>query len=68
MVLLGHKQKHLEAKVKYFTTIFSEDGIKKNDIDIETLLIDFSDMQSVRNSTTEALNRFPKINGVMVFQ
>ncbi|PNX51413.1 MAG: hypothetical protein BV456_03235 [Thermoplasmata archaeon M8B2D] len=65
VVLLGHKQKHLETKVKYFYNILSEDGIKKNDIDIETLVIDFSDMQSVRNSATEALKRFPIINGII---
>ncbi len=45
----------------------TEKGIKNNDIDIETLLIDFSDMQSVKNSATEALKRFPKINGIIFY-
>ena len=65
VVLLGHRLKHLETKEKYFYNILSEDGIKKNDIEIETLVIDFSDMQSVRNSATEAMKRFPKINGII---
>ena len=65
VVLLGHRLKHLETKEKYFYNILSEDGIKKNDIEIETLVIDFSDMQSVRNSAAEAMKRFPKINGII---
>ena len=65
VVILGHRQNHLDTKAKYFHNILSEKGIKNNDIDIETLLIDFSDMQSVRNSATEALKRFPKINGII---
>jgi NAD(P)-dependent dehydrogenase (short-subunit alcohol dehydrogenase family) len=65
VVLLGHRLDHLETKAKYFHNILSEDGIKDDDIDIETLLIDFSDMQSVRNSATEALKRFPKIHGII---
>ena len=65
VVLLGHRLKHLETKEKYFYNILSEDGIKKNDIEIETLVIDFSDMKSVRNSATEAMKRFPKINGII---
>ena len=65
VVLLGHRPKHLETKAKYFHNILSEDGIKDNDIDIETLTIDFSDMQSVRNSAAEAMKRFPEINGII---
>ena len=65
VVLLGHRPKHLETKVKYFHNILSEDGIKDNDIEIETLVIDFSDMQSVRNSAAEAMKRFPEINGII---
>ena len=65
VVLLGHRPKHLETKAKYFHNILSEDEIKDNDIDIETLTIDFSDMQSVRNSAAEAMKRFPKIHGVI---
>ena len=37
-VLLGHRQKHLETKAKYFKNILTKEGIKT--IDIETLLID----------------------------
>ena len=65
VVLLGHRPKHLKTKAKYFHNILSEDGIKDNDIDIETLVIDFSDMHLVRNSAAEAMKRFPKIHGVI---
>ena len=65
VVLLGHRLDHLETKANYFHNILSEDGIKDNDIDIETLVIDFSDMRSVRNSASEALKRFPKIHGII---
>ena len=65
VVLLGHRPKHLVTKAKYFHNILSKDGIKDNDIDIETLTIDFSDMQSVRNSAAGAMKRFPKIHGVI---
>lgn len=65
VVLLGHRKKHLETKSKYFHKILLEDGMKRDDIDIETLEIDFSDTQSVRNSATEALKRFPKIHGII---
>ena len=35
------------------------------DADISTLVVDFTDMESVRRAATEALDRFPSIQGLI---
>jgi len=44
----------------------SEEGIERQDTDIATLAVDFSDMKSVRLSAAEAMNRFPMIHGLIL--
>ncbi len=65
VVLLGRKQVTLEARADYIRNILSENQIKYQDKDIATLVIDFSDMESVKHAATEAMKRFPKIHGLI---
>ena len=60
VVLLGRKLERLEARADSIRGALSEAQIDYQDTDIATLVIDFSDMESVRFSTAEATNRFRK--------
>jgi NAD(P)-dependent dehydrogenase (short-subunit alcohol dehydrogenase family) len=64
VVLLGRKPDTLEARADSIRAALSEAGIE--DSAIETLAIDFSDMDSVRLAATDALNRFPAIHGLVL--
>jgi NAD(P)-dependent dehydrogenase (short-subunit alcohol dehydrogenase family) len=66
VVLLGRKLKKLEARADSIRVALSEAQIECQDTDIATLVIDFSDMASVKQAATEALNRFPMINGLVL--
>jgi NAD(P)-dependent dehydrogenase (short-subunit alcohol dehydrogenase family) len=66
VVLLGRKLDTLEARADSIRAVLSESGIKYQDSDIATLVVDFSDMESVRRSAAEALNRFPMIHGLIL--
>ena len=44
----------------------SEAQIDYQDTDIASLVIDFSDMESVRLAAREAMNRFPMIHGLVL--
>ena len=44
----------------------SEAQIDYQNIEIDMLTIDFSDMESVRLATGEAMNRFPMIDGLVL--
>ena len=64
VVILGRKLETLEARAISIRTTLSEAGIEHQDADIATLVIDFSDMGSVRSAAAEALERFPEIHGL----
>ena len=64
VVLLGRKLEKLEARADSIRVALSEAQIDYQDTDIASLVIDFSDMESVRLVAAEALNRFPKIHGL----
>ena len=66
VVLLGRKLERLEARADFIRAALSEAQIDHQDTDIATLGIDFSDMESVRLVAAEALNRFPKIHGLIL--
>lgn len=66
VVLLGHKIETLEARANSIRDALSEASIEFQDADAATLVIDFADMDSVRSSAAEALNRFPVINGLVL--
>ncbi len=66
VVLLGHRLETLEARTDSIRVALSEARIKCQDTDIATLVVDLSDMESVRRAAAEAMNRFPKINGLIL--
>ena len=66
VVLLGRSPDKLKAKVDLVRVALSEAQIDYQDMDIDILVIDFSDMESVRSAAAEAMNRFPVINGLVL--
>ena len=66
VVLLGRKFETLEAEADSIRVALSEARIENQDTDIATLVVDFSDMESVRFAAAEAMNRFPMIHGLIL--
>jgi NAD(P)-dependent dehydrogenase (short-subunit alcohol dehydrogenase family) len=66
VVLLGRKQDTLNKRAEKIRATLSKLEIDYKDTDISTLVIDFSDMDSVRLAAKDALNRFPKIHGLIL--
>jgi NAD(P)-dependent dehydrogenase (short-subunit alcohol dehydrogenase family) len=66
VVLLGRKLETLEAKAESIRVALSEAQINHQDTDIATLVVDFSDMESVKHAAAEAMNRFPVMDGLIL--
>jgi len=66
VVLLGRRLETLEAKADSIRVALSEAQIACQDTDIATLVVDFSDMESVRLAAADAMNRFPVIHGLIL--
>jgi NAD(P)-dependent dehydrogenase (short-subunit alcohol dehydrogenase family) len=66
VVLLGRKLERLEDRANSIRVALSEAGIERQDTDIATLAVDFSDMESVRLAAAEAMNRFPMTHGLIL--
>ena len=66
VVLLGRKLETLEAKADSIRAVLSEARIECQDTDIATLVVDFTDMESVKLVAAEAMNRFPRIHGLIL--
>jgi NAD(P)-dependent dehydrogenase (short-subunit alcohol dehydrogenase family) len=66
VVLLGRYHEKLKARVSLVQTALSAAQIDYQDTDIAMLVIDFSDMESVKHAAAEAMNRFPMINGLIL--
>jgi NAD(P)-dependent dehydrogenase (short-subunit alcohol dehydrogenase family) len=66
VVLLGRRLETLEAEADSIRVALSEARIENQDTDIATLVVDFSDMESVRFAAAEAMNRFPMIHGLIL--
>jgi NAD(P)-dependent dehydrogenase (short-subunit alcohol dehydrogenase family) len=66
VVLLGRYHEKLKARMNLVQTALSEAQIDYQDTDIAMLVIDFSDMESVKHAAAEAMNRFPMINGLIL--
>ena len=66
VVLLGRRLEKLEAKADSIRVVLSEARIECEDTDIATLVIEFSDMESVKHAAAEAMRRFPMINGLIL--
>jgi len=62
VVLLGRSAEKLKTKVNLIRAALYEAQIDFQDEDIDMLVIDFSDMESVRFAAAESMNRFPMIN------
>jgi NAD(P)-dependent dehydrogenase (short-subunit alcohol dehydrogenase family) len=62
VVLLGRSTEKLKTKVNLIRAALNEAQIDFQDEDIDMLVIDFSDMDSVRSAAAESMNRFPMIN------
>ena len=65
VVILGRKQERLDARADSIRTALDEAGIE-NQKDIDTLVVDFSDMESVRRSAGEALSRYEQVDGLVL--
>ncbi len=66
VVLLGRRLETLETEADSIRVVLSEAQIDYQDTDIATLVVDFSDMESVKHAAAEAMNRFPKIHGLIL--
>ncbi len=66
VVLLGRKPDTLSSRADSIRDGLTELGIDHEVTDIATLVIDFSDMDSVRDGANEALRRFPAIDGLVL--
>jgi len=66
VVLLGRSPDKLKAKVDLVRVALSEARINYQDMDIDMLVVDFSDMESVRLAAEVSMNRFPMINGLIL--
>ncbi|MGI9528272.1 MAG: SDR family NAD(P)-dependent oxidoreductase [Acidimicrobiia bacterium] len=64
VVLLGRDASRLEAHVDSIRAEASEGG--NDEPSVETMAVDFSNMDSVREAANEALDRFPVINGLVL--
>jgi len=62
VVLLGRSAEKLKTKMNLLRAALDEAQIDFQDDDIDMLVIDFSDMESVRSAAAESMNRFPLIN------
>jgi NAD(P)-dependent dehydrogenase (short-subunit alcohol dehydrogenase family) len=66
VVLLGRKLETLETRADSIRVALSEARIECQDTDIATLVVDFTDMESVRLAAAEAMDRFPMIHGLVL--
>ena len=60
VVLLGRRLETLETRADSIRTALSEALIEYQDKDIDTMVVDFSDMESVRRAASEAKHRLPE--------
>ena len=66
VVLLGHKLETLEARADSIRVALFDAQIEYQETDIATLVVDFTDMEAVRQAAVEALDRFPVIDGLIL--
>jgi NAD(P)-dependent dehydrogenase (short-subunit alcohol dehydrogenase family) len=66
VVLLGHSLERLESRADSIRAALSEAQIECLDSDIATLVVDFSDMESVKRAAEEAMDRFSEIHGLIL--
>ena len=66
VVLLGRGVDKLSSRADSIRDALTDAGVEHEFTDISTLVIDFSDMDSVRAAAEEALDRFPAIDGLVL--
>ncbi len=66
VVLLGRRPEKLSSRADSIREELTNAGVDYDVTDIATLVVDFSDMDSVRAAADEALNRFPAIDGLVL--
>lgn len=65
VVILGRKLERLESRADSIRAALTNAGINHQGTDVATLVVDFSDMASVRRAATDAMKRFPTIDGLI---
>jgi len=66
VVLLGRRAEKLRSRADSIREVLTDVGVEHEVADIATLVIDFSDMDSVRAAAEEALHRFPAVDGLVL--
>jgi len=66
VVLLGRRAEKLNSRADAIRDALTATGVDFQAADIATLVIDFSDMDSVKAAAEEALNRFSAIDGLVL--
>jgi NAD(P)-dependent dehydrogenase (short-subunit alcohol dehydrogenase family) len=66
VVLLGRRAKKLDARAERVRGELAEAGLPSGNVEIETLVVDLADVESVRSAAAEALDRFPAIDGLVL--
>ena len=66
VVLLGRKLETLESGANSIRNTLAAEKIDFSESDIQTMAIDFTDFNSVRNVAKDALSRFPEIHGLVL--
>ena len=64
--MLGRKAEKLRSRADSIRDTLTAAGVEHEVTDVATLVIDFSDIDSVRAAADEALNRFPAIDGLVL--
>ncbi len=62
VVLLGRNLKTLKERANFIRNALSEARIEYEDADITTLVIDFCDLESVKNAASKAIKQFTAID------
>jgi NAD(P)-dependent dehydrogenase (short-subunit alcohol dehydrogenase family) len=66
IVLLGRRCEKLEAKAEAIRVALAKVRIEPQHDGIDNLVVDFTDMTSVRRAAAEAIDRFPRIHGLVL--
>ena len=66
VVLLGRKKETLEARAAAIQAGLKTVNGNPPEAKMDTLVIDFTDLDDVRRAAKEALDRFPKIDGLIL--
>jgi NAD(P)-dependent dehydrogenase (short-subunit alcohol dehydrogenase family) len=66
IVLIGRRREKLEARADAIRAALAEARIEHEKSSIAALVVDFADMASVRRAAAEAMDRFPKIDGLIL--